>query len=55
MANWKTTAIGLITAIAGFIAFAPDQFGGDNALVVNLCQYVTAGGFAALGFVARDS
>lgn len=52
--NWKTTLIGLILSVSGFIAVSPNHFGGDNALVVELSRYVLAGGFAALGIYSTD-
>ncbi|QVQ57096.1 hypothetical protein ELBI_91 [Anabaena phage Elbi] len=50
--NWKTTLIGFISAFAGFVAFAPDQF--PKPLVM-LAQYVNAGGAVGLGIYAYDS
>lgn len=55
MRDWKTTAVGVFVGIVGFIAFAPEQFGGEDALIVNFAQFTMAGGLAALGVVARDS
>jgi predicted exporter len=54
MSNWKTTAAGVITAAAGFIAFKPELFAKWPA-VVALAQYVMIGGLATLGIVGRDA
>lgn len=53
--NWKTTAIGVILAISGFISFSPESFGGDKTIVVEFSKYVLAGGLASLGIVSKDS
>ncbi len=55
MPDKKTTAIGIVLAIAGFIVFAPNHFGGENSILVQFCGYIMAGGLAALGIAAKDS
>jgi len=52
--NWKTTTIGLITTIAGFVAIHPQYFGGSDSLLVAIASYVNAGGAIGLGIYARD-
>jgi len=52
--NWKTTLCGTISAISAFIAFSPNHFGGNDSLLVNLAQFVTAGGLFSLGIVGKD-
>jgi hypothetical protein len=52
--NWKTTVIGFIIAFAGFVTFSPATFGGENALLVRVCKYITLGGLAGLGVTAKD-
>lgn len=52
--NWKTTAIGCVLCCSGFVAFSPSTFGGEQAPLVQVCKYITAGGFAALGINAKD-
>ena len=52
--NWKTTSVGIVLAITGFIAFSPKNFGGDQAIIVELSKYIHMGGLAALGIVAKD-
>lgn len=54
MKSWKTTAIGLLSAAAGFVAFSPESFGGEGSLIVEVCKYITVGGLAGLGIVAKD-
>jgi hypothetical protein len=52
--SWKTTTIGIVLALSGFVAFSPDAFGGDNAFIVKLCKFINVGGLAALGVTAKD-
>ena len=52
--NWKTTTIGLVLALTGFVAYAPEHFGGKTSLIVELSNYIKLGGFAAFGFIAKD-
>jgi hypothetical protein len=52
--NWKTTTVGIVLATTGFIAYSPKNFGGDQALIVELSKYVHMGGLATLGIVAKD-
>ncbi|MBW4666464.1 MAG: hypothetical protein KME60_03210 [Cyanomargarita calcarea GSE-NOS-MK-12-04C] len=49
--NWKTTTIGSVTAVSGYIAMFPVGF---TAEAVNLARYIQVGGFASLGLVSRD-
>ncbi len=54
--SWKTTAIGVVSALAGFITFSPGLFAGPKWTWVNeLCKYIMIGGFAGLGFAGKDS
>jgi hypothetical protein len=55
MRNWKTTTCGIVVAFSGFVAYTPENFGGKENLLVKLCTYITLGGLAALGFVAKDA
>ncbi|XAI95732.1 hypothetical protein [Dolichospermum phage Dfl-JY23] len=50
--NWKTTLFGFISALAGFIAFNPENF---PQPVVMVAQYINTGGAAVLGIYAYDS
>jgi hypothetical protein len=52
--SWKTTACGLITALAGFILFSPETFQ-HWPWAISLAKYITLGGFAALGLASKDS
>ena len=52
--NWKTTSIGLMLSLTGFVAFSPSTFGGEQAPLVQVCKYVASGGLAALGIVSKD-
>lgn len=52
--NWKTTSLGVFTAAAGFVAFSPDMFGGDHAALVQMAKFISMGGLASLGIVAKD-
>jgi len=52
--NWKTTTIGLVLAFAGFVAYAPDKFGGSQSFIVELSGYIKIGGLAALGLTSKD-
>jgi hypothetical protein len=52
--NWKTTSIGLVLSLTGFVAFSPKTFGGEQAPLVQVCKYVASGGLAALGIVGKD-
>lgn len=53
--NWKTTSIGVVLSLTGFVAFSPSNFGGEDALVVQVSKYIQIGGLAAFGVVAKDS
>jgi hypothetical protein len=52
--NWKTTTIAITLSFSGFVAFSPSMFGGEQAPLVQVCKYVTAGGLAAFGIVSKD-
>ena len=54
MKNWKTTLTGVVSAVAGFIAFSPTQFS-KWPLVVELAKYTMAGGIAFMGISAKDN
>jgi hypothetical protein len=54
MKSWKTTIIGIIASFTGFVAFSPDTFGGEKALIVQISRYIHLGGLAALGITAKD-
>ena len=49
--NWKTSLIGVIVSVTGYIATFPDGFQKD---IVNVSKYVSVGGLASLGIVAKD-
>jgi len=48
--DWKTTVFGIISALAAFVAFAPDYF---PPLAVDIAKFVLAGGLAGLGITAK--
>lgn len=52
--SWKTTVIGLVTALAAFVDFDPSLFKGVP-WVTSLAKFVMIGGFAAFGIYAKDS
>lgn len=52
--NWKTTTVGFVLATTGFIAYSPNRFGGDQAMIVEVSRYIHMGGLATLGIVAKD-
>jgi hypothetical protein len=54
MKNWKTTALGLISAVASFVMFSPETFS-RWPWVVTLAKFVTVGGLAGIGLAAKDS
>ena len=49
--NWKTTTIGAILSVSGYIAMFPN---GWRQEVVNVSRYVSVGGLASLGIVSKD-
>jgi predicted exporter len=49
--NWKTTTVGSITAVTGYIAMFPAGFKDE---VVNVSRYIQVGGLASLGLVSKD-
>jgi hypothetical protein len=52
--NWKTTATGLISAVAGFIAVSPGLFA-KWPVVIEVGKYIAAGGLAAFAISAKDN
>lgn len=52
--NWKTTVIGILLSFTGFVAFSPSTFGGEEAVFVQFCKYITSGGLAVLGISSKD-
>jgi hypothetical protein len=54
MKNWRTTVIGLATAMFGFVVFSPDIFAAWPWLIA-LAKYAMVGGLAGLGIVSRDA
>jgi len=52
--SWMTTASGLITCIAGYVMFSPEQFA-QWPWIASLAKFITLGGLAALGLTAKDS
>jgi hypothetical protein len=53
--NWKTTLGGILCAVSGYVTFDPDTFGGNDALLVKFCTFVTIGGLASIGIFAKDA
>jgi hypothetical protein len=54
MKNWKTTVVGLVAAVAGFIALHP-MYTARWPFVNDLAGYIMAGGLAGMGILAKDS
>ena len=52
-ASWKTTASGVVVAMAGFVYFSPETFA-QWPWVLSLAKYIMLGGIAGLGSSARD-
>lgn len=52
MTNWRTSVIGIITAVLAFVAFDPQWF---HPLIVSISKFFMIGGLAGLGLVAKDS
>jgi hypothetical protein len=54
--NWKTTAAGIVTAVAAFVMFAPELFNDlpQGAWWQKLAAFIAAGGLASLGIVSKD-
>lgn len=52
--NWKTTTVGLIITLSGFVAVYLDYFGGSESIFVEIATYVNAGGAMGLGIYAKD-
>ena len=54
--SWKTTALGLISAAAGFVAFSPNlPLLVAHPWIGELSKYIMAGGMAGIGLAAKDS
>jgi hypothetical protein len=51
MINWKTTVVGIITALLAFVAFDPQWF---PPIVVSIAKFAAIGGLASLGLVSKD-
>jgi hypothetical protein len=49
--NWKTTTVGGVLAISGYISMFPTGYP-ENA--VNMARFINLGGMASLGVVAKD-
>lgn len=54
MKNWKTTASGIVAAVAGFIAIHP-QYVAHAPIIGDIAGYIMAGGLAGIGLLAKDS
>ena len=54
MKNWKTSACGIATALAGFVLFSPQLFA-RWPWVSEVAKYIMAGGMAGFGLTAKDS
>jgi hypothetical protein len=52
--NWKTSAFGLVGALAVFINASPQTFGGDGAIAVQLSRVLLATGVLGVGLAAQD-
>lgn len=52
--SWKTTLIGLITALAAWVDFDPSLFS-RWPWITSFAKFVMIGGFAAFGLAAKDS
>jgi hypothetical protein len=52
--GWKTTAAGIVMAVAGFVAFSPSLFV-RWPWVVDVAKYLMVGGGASIGLLARDN
>ena len=52
--SWKTTACGLVMALAGYVLFDPETFQ-SWPWAISLAKYIMLGGFAALGLASKDS
>ena len=52
--NWKTSAFGLVGALAVFINASPQTFGGDGAIAVQVSRVLLATGILGVGISAQD-
>lgn len=50
-ASWKTTAAGIVSALAAFVAFSPAYF---PPWAQDMAKFILAGGLAAFGIVSKD-
>jgi hypothetical protein len=51
--SWKTTACGIVAALAAFVMFSPETFA-QWPWVVSLAKFIMVGGLAGLGISSRD-
>jgi len=51
MKNWKTTASGIISALASFVLFSPQWF---PPAAIDISKFILAGGLIAFGLAAKD-
>ena len=51
MKNWKTTATGIISALASFVLFSPQWF---PPLAIDISKFILTGGLLAFGLSAKD-
>lgn len=54
MTSWKTSAAGVVSALFGFVLFAPEHFV-QWPWLVSLSKFALAGGLAALGLFSKDA
>ena len=51
MKDWKTTAFGILAALAAFVEYAPDYF---PVILQDISAFVMIGGLAGLGITAAQ-
>lgn len=51
--SWKTTVIGIATALFAFVAFDPELFSSVPWLIA-ISKFAMIGGLAGMGIVAKD-
>lgn len=51
--DWPTTVAAVVSAIAGFVLFAPEHFN-SWPIVQDAAAYIFAGGLAAFGIAASS-
>ena len=54
MKNWRTTAAGLVTALAAFVVFSPELFAAWP-WVIAVAKFAGIGGLGALGIAGHDA